>query len=93
MCGFFLPQIGQFIGGHAPFNQSVLREFVRCHQFTHLILVQALRQFLWSFRLPGEAMQIDRVMEAFAGRYCEQNPGELELKINCLKPITFFTFS
>jgi len=25
-------------------------------------------------RLPGEAMQIDRVMESFADRYCEQNP-------------------
>lgn len=43
-------QIGQFIGGHGDFNRSVLREFVACHQFTHLILVQALRQFLWSFR-------------------------------------------
>lgn len=33
------------------------------------------RQFLWSFRLPGEAQKIDRMMEAFAKRYCEQNPG------------------
>ncbi len=37
-------------------------------------------------------MQIDRVMEAFAGRYCEQNPGELELKINFTKPIKIFPF-
>ena len=33
------------------------------------------RQFLWSFRLPGEAQKIDRMMEAFAKRYCDQNPG------------------
>jgi hypothetical protein len=26
------------------------------------------------FRLPGEAMQIDRVMDAFAAHYCAQNP-------------------
>lgn len=33
------------------------------------------RQFLWSFRLPGEAQKIDRMMEAFASRYCLCNPG------------------
>lgn len=33
------------------------------------------RQFLWSFRLPGEAQKIDRMMEAFARRYCNCNPG------------------
>ena len=33
------------------------------------------RQFLWSFRLPGEAQKIDRMMECFAQRYCELNPG------------------
>ena len=42
-------QIGSYIGGHRDFNKEVLTEFVRCHEFTHLILVQALRQFLWSF--------------------------------------------
>lgn len=33
------------------------------------------RQFLWSFRLPGEAQKIDRMMECFAERYCELNTG------------------
>lgn len=32
------------------------------------------RQFLWSFRLPGEAQKIDRMMESFAQRYCQLNP-------------------
>ncbi|KAK6300754.1 hypothetical protein J4Q44_G00288520 [Coregonus suidteri] len=31
------------------------------------------RQFLWSFRLPGEAQKIDRMMETFATRYCDCN--------------------
>ena len=44
------------------------------HEFQGMILVQALRQFLWSFRLPGEAQKIDRMMESFAKRYCEVNP-------------------
>ena len=36
--------------------------------------VAALRQLLGKFRLPGEAQKIDRLMEKFAGRYCETNP-------------------
>ena len=43
-------QIGNFIGGVGDFNKRVLREFVSCHQFTHLNPLSALRQFLWSFR-------------------------------------------
>lgn len=33
------------------------------------------RAFLGSFQLPGEAQKIDRMMESFAKRYCECNPG------------------
>ena len=40
-----------------------------------MLIVSALRQYLWSFRLPGEAQKIDRMMEKFAQRYCELNPG------------------
>ena len=36
--------------------------------------VPNFRQFLWSFRLPGEAQKIDRMMESFAQRYCQLNP-------------------
>lgn len=43
-------QIGKFLGGHEEFNRGVLKEFVRLHQFTHLILVQAMRQFFMTFR-------------------------------------------
>ena len=55
-------------------NQSVLQKFVSLHHFSDLLVVQALRQFLWSFRLPGEAQKIDRMMETFAQRYCQLNP-------------------
>ena len=51
---------GIYLGGREDFNQDVLKAFVSLHVFTNLLLVQALRQFLWSFRLPGEAQQIDR---------------------------------
>jgi len=76
-------QIGKYLGSHEDFNKQVLKHFVQCHQFSHLLLVQALRQFLWSFRLPGEAMQIDRVMDCFAEHYCEQNPNIFEERDTC----------
>ncbi|CAK1547265.1 unnamed protein product [Leptosia nina] len=66
--------IGDYLGERSEFNEAVLRAFVELHDFTDLILVQALRQFLWSFRLPGEAQKIDRMMESFAQRYCQLNP-------------------
>jgi len=76
-------QIGAVLGGHKEFNKQVLSEYVSLHEFTHLILVTALRQFLWSFRLPGEAMQIDRIMEAFAKHYCVQNPNLFDETDTC----------
>ena len=41
--------------------------------FSGMEFVQALRHFLSKFRLPGEAQKIDRLMEKFAARYCENN--------------------
>lgn len=74
-------QIGEFISkGPAdlfPFHASVLHEYARTFDYTInegvLSFDQALlRSFLSSFRLPGEAQCIDRIMEAFAGSYYEQ---------------------
>lgn len=45
------------------------------------------RQFLWSFRLPGEAQKIDRMMEAFAQRYCQCNPGVFQSTGKGLSPL------
>ena len=42
--------IGDYLGEKSDFNEAVLKSFVDLHDFTDLILVQALRQFLWSFR-------------------------------------------
>ncbi|EOB03949.1 Cytohesin-4, partial [Anas platyrhynchos] len=75
--------IGDFLGGRDPTNIQILQAFVACHQFANLNLVQALRQFLWSFRLPGEAQKIDRMMEAFANWYCKCNPGVFQSTDTC----------
>lgn len=75
--------IGDYLGERDDFNLQVLHDFVELHEFTDLNLVQALRQFLWSFRLPGEAQKIDRMMEAFAQRYCQCNPGVFQSTDTC----------
>ncbi|XP_028934302.1 cytohesin-4 isoform X2 [Ornithorhynchus anatinus] len=75
--------IGDYLGERDPLNLQVLQAFVELHQFSNLNLVQALRQFLWSFRLPGEAQKIDRMMEAFATRYCVCNPGVFQSTDTC----------
>uniref|UniRef100_A0A5F9CQY4 Cytohesin-2 n=1 Tax=Oryctolagus cuniculus TaxID=9986 RepID=A0A5F9CQY4_RABIT len=75
--------IGDYLGEREELNLAVLHAFVDLHEFTDLNLVQALRQFLWSFRLPGEAQKIDRMMEAFAQRYCLCTPGSFQSTDTC----------
>uniref|UniRef100_A0A8K9XS30 Cytohesin 4b n=1 Tax=Oncorhynchus mykiss TaxID=8022 RepID=A0A8K9XS30_ONCMY len=65
--------IGDYLGEREDLHLQTLKAFVDLHEFSDLNLVQALRQFLWSFRLPGEAQKIDRMMETFATRYCDCN--------------------
>lgn len=75
--------IGNYLGERDEINMKVLDNYVNLHNFSDLILVQALREFLWSFRLPGEAQKIDRMMEKFAIRYCQQNPGVFDDTDTC----------
>ncbi|KAH7724491.1 cytohesin-3 [Aphelenchoides avenae] len=75
--------IGDYLGDRHQFNMDVLVCFLKFHDFAGRMIVQALRQFLWSFRLPGESQKIDRVMERFAQRYCAQNPGLFEKSDTC----------
>jgi brefeldin A-inhibited guanine nucleotide-exchange protein len=43
--------------------------------FAGVTLDIALRRLLHEFKLPGEAQQIDRIMEKFAEAFCRANPG------------------
>lgn len=52
-----------------------MHAFVDLMDFHHMQFTDALRTFLQSFRLPGEAQKIDRYMLKFAERYIAQNPG------------------
>ncbi|CAM9835711.1 unnamed protein product, partial [Heterosigma akashiwo] len=53
-------------GDTEEFHQAVLQAFVRSFDFAGQPLLGALRMYLSAFRLPGEAQQIDRVLQAFA---------------------------
>lgn len=75
--------IGDYLGERHDFNIAVLKAFVNLSDFAGMILVQALREFLWSFRLPGEAQKIDRMMECFAERYCECNSDMFKCTDTC----------
>lgn len=66
--------VGDFLGNHDEFCIQVLHEFVNTFDFQNMNLDIALRIFLETFRLPGEAQKIQRVLEAFADRYYQQSP-------------------
>ncbi|CAG8577855.1 2424_t:CDS:2, partial [Racocetra persica] len=66
--------IGEYLGEGDQESIKVMHAFVDRMDFAGLGFVDALRSFLQTFRLPGEAQKIDRIMEKFADRYCETNP-------------------
>ncbi|GAA5960793.1 hypothetical protein JCM3765_000819 [Sporobolomyces pararoseus] len=70
-----------------PFYQQALGTYLRSFPFESLPLDIALRLFLCSSSLPPETQQIDRVMEAFARRWCECNPDLfIRRSLESLKP-------
>lgn len=54
-----------------------MHAFVDMLNFGDMSFVDALRMYLQSFRLPGEAQKIDRFMLKFAERYMGDNPSTL----------------
>jgi hypothetical protein len=51
-----------------------------------------MREMLESFRLPGEAQQIERITDTFAAKYFSSEPGELHftaLEITLLIHLSF----
>lgn len=66
--------IGELLGHHADRNIDIMHAYVRKFNFQRMSVDQALRLLLRGFRLPGEAQKIDRIMEKFAEKYCEDNP-------------------
>ncbi|CAI4228995.1 unnamed protein product [Auanema sp. JU1783] len=75
--------IGDYLGLHDELPIRALEEFVKCFDFQNLFLVDAIRLFLKSFRLPGEAQKIDRIMDSFSRKYVTSNPQTFESADAC----------
>ncbi|KAG8903868.1 guanine nucleotide exchange protein for ADP-robosylation factor [Tulasnella sp. 403] len=71
--GLSKTMIGEYLGEGDDENVAIMHAFVDLLDFTELPFVDALRLFLQSFRLPGEAQKIDRYMLKFAERYVGMN--------------------
>ncbi|KAF5387640.1 hypothetical protein D9615_000382 [Tricholomella constricta] len=71
--GLSKSMIGEYLGEGDEENVAIMHAFVDQLDFKELPFVEALRIFLQSFRLPGEAQKIDRFMLKFAERYIAGN--------------------
>ncbi|CAG8656602.1 17032_t:CDS:10 [Dentiscutata erythropus] len=69
--------------GAARFNENpktgieFLEAFVKLFDFEGKRIDEAMREMLETFRLPGEAQQIERIMETFAETYFASGPQEI----------------
>ena len=65
------------------FHKEVLETYCSLFRFERQSLLDGLRMFLAAFRLPGEAQQIDRILQAFSdscGRICDEgSQGSMKL--------------
>ncbi|KXS09402.1 hypothetical protein M427DRAFT_140918 [Gonapodya prolifera JEL478] len=66
--------LGEIFGGGEKENISIMHSWIDSMDFAGKEFVDALRTMLQTFRLPGEAQKIDRIVEKFADRYLECNP-------------------
>ncbi|WEW57031.1 guanine nucleotide exchange protein for ADP-robosylation factor [Emydomyces testavorans] len=66
--------LGEFLGEGDAEHIAIMHAFVDLMDFSNRGFVDALREFLQSFRLPGESQKIDRFMLKFAERYLTGNP-------------------
>lgn len=68
------------------FSKNVLRSYMRGFNFFGYPLDMSIRKLLMEVELPKEAQQIDRVLQAFANRYHECNPGVYANPGTCSNP-------
>jgi brefeldin A-resistance guanine nucleotide exchange factor 1 len=63
--------LGDFISKRG--NEAILEAFLNLFDFSGKRVDEALRQFLESFRLPGEAPLIATIVEAFSEKFCSDD--------------------
>jgi Sec7-like guanine-nucleotide exchange factor len=73
--GLSRANVGEWLGKRDDFHISVLKEYVKLFDCRGMAFDAALRAFLESFRIPGEAQIISRILEIWAAHYYAANPG------------------
>ncbi|KAJ3476149.1 hypothetical protein NLI96_g11367 [Meripilus lineatus] len=71
--GLSKAMIGEYLGEGDDINVATMHAFVDLLDLGNQPFVDALRNFLQAFRLPGESQKIDRYMLKFAERYVASN--------------------
>ena len=61
--------------GYDEFSKTCLRKYMRGFSYFVDPIDMAVRKMLMEVELPKETQQIDRLLQGFADRYCECNPG------------------
>jgi hypothetical protein len=66
--------LGQCLGHHNDFWKELAASYpMNFTCFAGMDIVKAIRSYLWTFRLPGEAAQIERIVDGFACSYFHHN--------------------
>ncbi|CAL1701031.1 unnamed protein product [Somion occarium] len=71
--GLSKTMVGEYLGEGDEDNIATMHAFVDMLDLSNMPFVDALRNFLQAFRLPGESQKIDRYMLKFAERYIAGN--------------------
>eukprot|EP01047_Picozoa_sp_COSAG01_P095070 COSAG01_NODE_25852_length_731_cov_1.109177_1_plen_243_part_11 len=67
-------EIGEYLCKLKPYNNAVREAYTETFDFTGRTFVDSLREYLRSFRLPGESMLIERLFSSWAARFYRNNP-------------------
>eukprot|EP01113_Clastostelium_recurvatum_P025585 TRINITY_DN3078_c0_g1_i3.p1 TRINITY_DN3078_c0_g1~~TRINITY_DN3078_c0_g1_i3.p1 ORF type:complete len:1663 (+),score=447.69 TRINITY_DN3078_c0_g1_i3:135-5123(+) len=62
-------QVGEYLGKRDDAHKNVLVEYCKTFDLVHSKFIDCLRGFLESFRIPGEAQVIDRIVDNFSEVY------------------------
>ena len=63
-----------WMGEEGPVRQRTLRAYMELYDFSNNSILQALRQVCDRLVFRAESQQIDRILVAFAARWCQCNP-------------------
>eukprot|EP01047_Picozoa_sp_COSAG01_P065695 COSAG01_NODE_8920_length_2613_cov_69.540971_2_plen_654_part_01 len=72
--GLCKKEIGEYLSKLKPYNTDVRTAYAETFDFTGKSFVESLREYLSSFRLPGESMLIERLFSSWAARFYRNNP-------------------